>query len=212
MRKLYFLFILIGSYTINSCIKHEVIPAPTYSVDLSYSFSGVIDGQSIKFTADSVGYFCLPTQEKNLVSPPQLSSAIYYTTISSVLENASIKIGLGQISWDRTSGDDPSLDKFKSFFTSTGNAFPKYKDDCSSGFNVTYTDGNGSVYKSHENSINYQDVKFTNIKQDSDETGDYSKYSCTFNCYVYYDSGTPMTAGKDSLKIQMGKLKGWFKK
>jgi len=212
MRKLYFILFVLTSITVVSCIKHEIIPAPEYTVDLSYSFSGIIDGTKVNFTADSVGYVCTPTQEKNLVSPPQLSSAIFYTTISSQTEIASIQIGLGQISWDRTNGDDPSVDAFKSFFTQTSNAFPNYNDNCSSGFRVTYTDDNGAIYKSSEISTNYQDIKFTNIKQDSDATGDYSKYTCTFNCYVYYDSGTPMVTGKDSLKIQMGKLKGWFKK
>ncbi|MGC6434403.1 MAG: hypothetical protein ACON4M_09440 [Crocinitomicaceae bacterium] len=212
MRKIYLFLFVISGLIINSCIKHEIIPAPEYTVDLTYSFAGVIDGQNVSLSPDSAAYICNPTQEKNLVSPPQLSSAIYYSTISSSSATAAMEIGLGKIDWDRSGGDDPALNDFNDFFIATANAFPSYKDFCDPGFRVVYTDENGAIYKSSENSTQYQDVKFTNIKQDSDATGDYSKFTCTFNCYVYYDSGTAMQTGKDSLKIQMGKFKGWFKK
>ena len=75
-----------------------------------------------------------------------------------------------------------------------------------------FTDELGSVYTSRADSSTYKDVKFSNIRQDSDATGDYSKFTSTFNCYVYYESGTLPLAGKDSLKIQMGRLKGYFKR
>lgn len=212
MRFNYFFYVISSVVVLVSCIKHEVIPAPEHIVDLTYSFSGVIDNDSVKLSADNLDYICLPTQEKNLVSPPLLSSAIYYSNITSPLSSEGIKIGLGHISWDKSSGDDPSTSIFNTFFSSTQNTFPNYKDDCSSGFKVVYTDQNGVVYSSSETSVNYQDVKFSNIRQDSDGTGDYSKFSCTFNCYVYYESGPTPAPGKDSLKIQMGRLKGYFKK
>lgn len=212
MRFNYFFYVISSVVVLVSCIKHEVIPAPEHTVDLTYSFSGVIDNDSVKLSADNLDYICLPTQEKNLVSPPLLSSAIYYSNITSPLSSEGIKIGLGHISWDKSSGDDPSTSIFNTFFSSTQNTFPNYKDDCSSGFKVVYTDQNGVVYSSSETSVNYQDVKFSNIRQDSDGTGDYSKFSCTFNCYVYYESGPTPAPGKDSLKIQMGRLKGYFKK
>jgi hypothetical protein len=207
------IFCLISSgLVLFSCVKHEVIPAPEHTVDLTYSFSGVVDNDTISLSADNLDYTCLPTQEKNLVSPPLLSSAIYYSRISSTLSTQSIQIGLGEIQWDRTSGDDPVLSTFNTFFTGVSNAFPSYNDNCSSGFKVIYTDELGSVYTSRADSSTYKDVKFSNIRQDSDATGDYSKFTSTFNCYVYYESGTLPLQGKDSLKIQMGRLKGYFKR
>ena len=104
------------------------------------------------------------------------------------------------------------LSSFNTFFTGVANAFPSYNDNCSSGFKVIYTDELGSVYTSRADSSTYKDVKFSNIRQDSDATGDYSKFTSTFNCYVYYESGTLPLQGKDSLKIQMGRLKGYFKR
>ena len=212
MRFNYFFYFISSVAILVSCIKHEVIPAPEHTVDLSYSFTGVIENDTVTLSPDNLDYICLPTQEKNLVSPPQLSSAIYYSELSSPNTSETVKIGLGHIQWDKSIGDDPSLTTFNTFFSSTQNTFPNYKDDCSAGFKIIYTDQSGIVYSSSENSVNYQDVKFSNIRQDSDATGDYSKFSCTFNCYVYYESGPTPVQGRDSLKIQMGRLKGYFKK
>jgi len=207
----YFLCITLFAFLLG-CVKHEIIPAPEHEVELAYSFKGVIDNDTIEMTSEFSNYRCNPTQEKNLVTPPLLSSAIYYSEISSDLVFRKIKIGLGQIQWNKSAGDDPGLEAYNAFFSSTSNMFPLYKDNLSSGFKVTYTDENNIVYESSENSSEYKDVKFTNISQDSDASGDYSKFSCTLNCYVYYVSGNTPENGRDSLKIQMGKIKGYFKK
>jgi hypothetical protein len=212
MRFNYYFYSFLSLLFLTSCIKHEVIPAPEHIVDLSYSFTGVINNEDVKLSSENLNYICIPTQEKNLVSPPQLSSAIYYNEISSSLSLESIKIGLGHLQWDQSTGDSPSLSIFNAFFTNTTNIFPQYKDNCSPGFKVFYTDKNGITYVSKETILEYKDVKFSNNKQDSDATGDYSKFTCTFNCYVYYESGPTPDLGRDSLKIQMGRLKGYFKK
>ena len=213
MRLNRFFYLLFSGLILFSCIKHEVIPAPEHSVDLQYSFTATIDNDStVSLSSDNFNYICLPTQEKNLVSPPQLSTAIYYSNISSNSSSESIQIGLGDIRWDQSTGEDPALSTFNSFFTSSTNAFPPYNDNCSPGFRVIYTDSLGSIYSSKADSTTFKSVKFSNIRQDSDATGDYSKFTCSFDCYVYYDSGTTPQAGKDSLKIQMGKFKGYFKR
>jgi hypothetical protein len=78
------------------------------------------------------------------------------------------------------------------------------------GFEVTYTDNTSRVWLSKENNPVPQSVTFTNIKQQSDGSGDYSFFDCNFSCYVY--SLNPQTNLVDSLPIQNGKYHGWFKR
>ncbi len=196
-----------------SCIKHEIIPAPTPKVDLQCKFSGTVNGTSTEFIQNVSGYDCSSQNEINLLNPPAQSSEIYCAEMSSTTASTpSVKIRLGKISWTGAAQTDLPLTSFDGFFTSASNILPTYKDDCTNGFNVVYKDASGTIYASHEASTNFQDAKFTNIVQESDATGDYSKFVCTFNCYVYYQSGTNPAPGLDSIRIQNGQFKGWFKK
>ena len=87
---------------------------------------------------------------------------------------------------------------------------PVYTTGAASGFEVTYRDGLGNVWVSQQGSPNPQVVLFSNIKQESDATGDYSKFQCNFSCYVYRQE--PITLVWDSLPIQNAIFKGWFKR
>ena len=212
MKFKFIIFIVITLFTVFSCIKHEIIPAPTPTVTLTSKFSGIVNGVPVELNEGVSGYSCVPTQDKNLLTSPNLSSAIFYAEMFSSSEKKAFRIGLGKAFWDASSSNEPSLDIFKEFFTKPSNVLPTYKDDCSLGFNVRYTDVNGTIYTSRDTSTQFQNVKFSNISQESDATGDYSKFVCTFNCYVYYSSGPNPPVGLDSVKIQNGQLKGWFKK
>ena len=212
MKIKFLIFITITLFSIYSCIKHEVIPAPTPTVTLTSKFSGIVNGTPVEINDGVSGYTCTPTQDKNLLTSPNLSSAIFYAEMLSPTEKKAFRIGLGKAFWDASTSSEPSLDVFKAFFTTPSNVLPTYKDDCSQGFNVRYTDINGTIYTSRDSSKQFQNVKFTNISQESDGTGDYSKFTCTFNCYVYYASGPNPAIGLDSVKIQNGQFKGWFKK
>jgi hypothetical protein len=208
----FFTAIIITLLTITSCIKHEIVPAPTSTVSLTSKFSGLVNGVPVDLNEGISGYTCLPTQDKNLLSSPLLSSAIFYAEMFSVSEKKAFRIGLGKAFWDANTSSEPSLEIFNNFFIKPSSILPSYKDDCSQGFNVRYTDDNGTIYTSRDTSTQFQNVKFTNIAQESDATGDYCKFTCTFNCYVYYLSGPNPPIGLDSVKIQNGQLKGWFKK
>ncbi len=205
-------FTIITLFTVISCIKHEVIPAPTPKVTLTSKFSGIVNGIPVEINEGVSGYTCVPTQDKNLLTSPILSSAIFYAEMFSTSEKKAFRIGLGKAFWDASVSSEPSLDVFNEFFITPSNVLPTYKDDCAQGFNVRYTDASGTIYTSRDSSTQFQNVKFTNISQESDPTGDYSKFICTFNCYVYYSSGPNPPVGLDSIKIQNGQLKGWFKK
>jgi hypothetical protein len=195
-----------------SCVKHEVIPAPIKKVTLVSKFTGTINGVSIEYNEGVDNFTCIPTQDKNLLTSPSLSSAIYYSEILSTTYKNAIRIGLGKVNWDAGASSEPSLSTFNSFFTTSSNILPHYKDNCMPGFNVRYIDEMGTVYTSRDSSSQFQNVKFSNMAQDTDPDGDYSKFLCTFNCYVYYASGPAPAIGLDSIQIQNAQFKGWFKR
>ena len=87
---------------------------------------------------------------------------------------------------------------------------PTYSDGALTGFELTYTDASGNQWFSHQSSVNIQDVTFSDIAQESDSTGDYSKFICVFDCYVYKQDA--ITLAWDSLRVQATEMQGWFKK
>ncbi|MBL4861434.1 MAG: hypothetical protein JKY09_00240 [Crocinitomicaceae bacterium] len=194
----------ITSLVLGSCIKHEVIPPPVPSVDLNAHFYGVINGAETELTENVLGYANDSEKAKIILPPPSFSSAVYYSEMSSAQVATSIKVGVGSVSWDASLSTDPGLTSFNSFFQA--NANPGYSDNGASGFEVTYRDGFGAVWKSSENSVNVQNVQFSDIVQESDSTGDYSLFTCNFNCYAYsFDQS-------DSIKIEDALYEGWFKR
>lgn len=200
-----------------SCIKHEVIPAPVPMVDLYAHFIGDFttsqgSNTTIELTENVLGYSNKSEKAKVILPPPSFSSAVYYSEMSSSQAATMIKIGLGSIFWDAATESDPNLSLFNTFFTT--NDLPSYSNGGSAGFEVTYRDGYGSIWTSDQNSVNVQDVAFTNIEQDSDSTGDYSLFKCSFNCYVYrtYFDQILMTNVTDSVRIDNAVYSGWFKR
>lgn len=196
------------TFGLNSCIEHEVIPAPVPMVDLSCHFQGTVNGTDIELTENVVGYYCNTSKAKILLPPPSLSSAVYYSEILSAQTPLSIKVGLGSVMWDMSTASDPTLALFNTFHNTT--TTPTYSNSGATGFEVTYKDAMGTSWKSKETSTNFQDVTISDISQESDVDGDYSKFTCNFECYVYHTD--PITLVEDSLKIQAAEFKGWFKR
>jgi hypothetical protein len=188
------------SLGLNSCIEHEVIPAPVPMVDLSCHFQGTINGTDVELTENVLGYYCNTSKAKILLPPPSLSSAVYYSEILSAQTPISIKVGLGSVMWDMSTATDPTLALFNAFHTS--NTTPVFSNGGATGFEVTYKDATGTSWVS--------DVTFSSISQESDTAGDYSKFTCTFDCYVYHTN--PTTLVEDSINIQAATYKGWFKR
>lgn len=191
-----------------SCIEHEVIPAPEPSVELFCQFTGNINSTNVTFTQNVNGYYLNTTKAKILLPPPSLSSAVYYSEILSASATPSIKIGLGSVTWDASTTNEPTLTLFNNFHLNA--LTPAYSNSGTTGFEVTYKDGLGKIWVSQDNSVNFQNVTFSSILQESDASGDYSKFTCDFNCYVYRQDA--ITLLWDSLPIQGAKFKGWFKR
>lgn len=210
MKKVIALFVF-GSLFLAGCPKHEIIPAPTPKVSLESHFIGTINGTQVELTQNVDGYYLDATKVKVILPSPTPSKASYFADMKSSQNLVSIRVGLGSATFDASaSGGDPSLSVFNNFFTS--NTSPVYAASADGGFEVVYRDGSGAVWTS-DPAQSPQDVIFTNIVQESDGTGDYSKFTCTFNCNVYRNtvdqSGNPITL---QLPIQNAVLKGWFKR
>jgi hypothetical protein len=205
-------FILFGAIaltlSVTSCIEHEVIPAPVPTVDKYCHFEGLINGISTEFTENVSGYYCSGTKAKYILPAPAFSSAVYYSEMLSPTYPVSIRIGLGSLQWDAALSAEPSLSTFNDFHMN--NTTPAYSNSAANGFEVAYKDGSGLLWTSKQTSPNFQDVTLSAIKQGSDATGDYSRYVCTFNCYVYRQD--PVTLAWDSIRIQNAELKGFFKR
>lgn len=189
---------------LSSCIKHEVIPAPVPMVDLTAHFYGVVDGAEIELTENVLGYVNTSEKAKIILPPPSFSSAVYYSQMSSAEVATSIKVGLGSMNWDASIAPDPPLSTFNGFFLANDN--PTYSDNGMAGFEVIFRDGWGSEWTSSETSMNVQNVEFTGIIQESDSTGDYSLFTCYFDCYAYN------VTMDDSIKIEDAVYQGWFKR
>lgn len=203
-------------FVLASCIKHEVIPAPTPTVDLDASFSGTVNNTTTEFTTNVLDYENTSYKVKVIQPPGGNSTAVYYSEMQSPSQTQSIAIGLGSIIFDSGVAADPPLALFEPFFPA--NDAPAYSNNGASGFEVVYTDAASRVWKSNEAST-YPGAtaNFTGIHVESDESGDYSKFICTFDCYVYSlnpDSLAlmPPVAHVDSFLIEDGVYNGWFKR
>jgi hypothetical protein len=205
-----------------ACIKHEVIPAPTPQVDLYAHFFGVINNTDTEWTENVLGYANSSTKVKIVLPPGSTSTAVYYSTISSTQYTPRISIGLGSINFDSGVAADPTLIQFNAFFPP--NNLPNYSNGGSNGFEVVYTanhtglsGGTREWRSSSASSYADSSVAFTGIKQESDETGDYSKFICTFDCMVYSlhpDSLLLLVPvlHVDSLIIKDAVYEGWFRR
>ena len=195
----------------SSCIEHEVIPPPTPMVDLYAHFEGNINGTDVEWTENVNGYANISEKAKVILPPPSSSLAVYYSQMSSNQMIPSIKIAMGAIPWDASLSADPSLTQFNDFFLGYASPTdPAYSDGAMAGFEVTYRDAFGIEWTTSQTSVNPQSVSFTGITQESDETGDYTKFICSFDCWVYYTD--PLSGDTDSLEITNAIYQGWFRR
>lgn len=189
---------------LGSCIKHEVIPAPEHKANLKAYFNGNVNNSQTEFTENVVGYYGSPDKTQDIQPAGSTSSEVYLFTMRSDQATSSIQVGMGSLTWDQANASGPALDAFNNFFNT--NTSPSYSDGGTNGFFVTYKDNTGTLWTSSENSVNSQTVVFTNVSQESDPNGDYSKFTCNFSCWAYN------AAHDDSIHIQNAQLKGWFRR
>ena len=190
-----------------SCVEHEVVPPPTNNVDLNAHFEAYIDGNQVEFTQNVSGYKGYANNTPYINPSPTLSKMIFSSEMSSMSQPRSIKVSLGALEWDAALNLDPTKSMFADFHNLSASSNIVFSDLSMNGFMVEYVDETGQQWISMETSGSPQNVTFSNISQASDNNGDYSKFECNFNCYIYKNniSGPP-----DSMQIQSGKFTGWF--
>lgn len=212
---------LMGTLLISSCIKHEVIPAPEPEVDLDAHFEGLIGGSFIEYTENVDGYYGL--SELATQSASGISNAQYSFSMVSPSELTSIKISLGSLVWNDASGaTTPALNLFNTFFKS--NDIPLYSNLAVAGFEVTFRDASGLNWTSDEASpLQAVTIDPLSIVQESDASGDYSKFNMTFECPIYHvysvvDISVPATIPATmrdsiaSIQIDQASFRGWFQR
>ena len=210
--------LILGSFAILlsslfvACVKHEVIPKPADIVDLKVHFEGSINGTYVEYTDDVDGFNGETSETQLLLTSPVLSSVNYFCNMTSNIINRSLKIGMGSLYWDIGALDKPRVEEFNTFFTNIkGVTTIPYTSGAVDGFEVSYTDNFGKTWVSDPASVNPQSVEFTSIENDSDNTGDYSKFKVEFSCYLYrVVTQTPLAI--DSIRIDGGVFDGWFKR
>jgi hypothetical protein len=205
MKKIAYLF-LFGSVFLAGCPKHEIIPAPVPKVELSAHFTGVINGSNTELTEGVQGFFLEATKTKIILPSPNLSSAVYFADFKTDQSLVSLKVTLGSIFWDASLSSDPSLSQFNEFFTMPASLVPAYSAGAANGFEVIYRDGFGNIWKS--SSTDPGTVTFSDITQESDASGDYSKFTCQFDCVLYRTVGM----NTYTLAIEDAVCTGWFKR
>ncbi|MEX1192470.1 MAG: hypothetical protein WEA99_10895 [Brumimicrobium sp.] len=206
MKVFKYLTILLGFSVLFSCVEHEVIPPPKPEVELNSSFSALFQGSEYELIQDIDGYYCEPTQAKELLPTPQPSTVTYYSAIKSDAEMDYIQIGLGQLSFNADASIDPSLEQFTAFFNS--NTTPDFSLDAEEGVEIVFRDGSGNVWKTSEDSTEPQEFTFTSFNQESDESGDYMKFVANFSASLYDDIADP----EDTIVLENAVFEGHFKK
>jgi hypothetical protein len=186
-----------------SCIKHEVIPPPKPKVDLSSSFTADTSGFPLVYTKDVDGYFVEATNFRELQASPQLSNIVYYNTIRSTNYADLFRVSVGRAYWDAANGQFPSVSQFKLFFEGLSN--PNFSDDGINGIMLEWRDSSNKLWRTREASTQPQNFVFTSILQESDEIGDYVKFTSEFSAYLY------SLDGLDSIRFENGRYSSFFK-
>jgi hypothetical protein len=191
-----------------ACNKREIIPAPVQKVELESHFFGKINGTDLEFTEDVLGYTSSSTYDLQ-INALSLDSAVYYSTMSSPDQNRSITVGHGSIQFDANTASVPSLSQFNNFYNT--NLTPFFSNSGKNGFTIQYKDTQGRTWRSNQSGIlPSESVAYSNVRQESDANGDYSKFTVAFNTYVYYYDF--ILAELDSLAVTQAVYTGWYKR
>ncbi|MFA5575198.1 MAG: hypothetical protein WC994_09140 [Brumimicrobium sp.] len=210
MRLLANFSILIGVLLFTSCIKHEVIPAPTKLVDLPASFIGALDGATYEIIKDVDGYYCQADQSKILNPSPAMSTIIYHSTLRSDEKVDYMRLEIGSLKFNQDNGLDASLNDFDDFFTSE--LTRDFTDGAVDGVRIFFQDGDGKIWISDPSSPTNSFV-FTKLSQESDENGDYMKFTAKFNVTLLFDTDDVDHPNYGATRqIDAGIFQGFFKR
>lgn len=196
------------------CNKHEVIPPPVPMVELETHFVGRIDGTDLEIT-EFVNGFEGSSDADFEINASSIDRAAYYSSLTSSQTTQSVSIGHGSVFFDAGTASRPPLAQFNAFYNT--NLEPQVSGNAFDGFVFKYTDaGNREWTSDAMHILPTEDVIYSNVKQESDSTGDYNKFIVTFQTYIYrtYED-LPLNPGvflKDSMAVTNAVYKGWYKR
>lgn len=198
--------IIVTSMVSTSCIKHEVVPAPTPKIELSASFSASLGGSPYELINDVDGYYCEATQSKLINPTPQPSTVVYFSAIKSQQKLDYVQIGIGKLSFNAVTKSVPTLVAFTNYFKDMGPI--AFSNDALNGVQIIYRDGSGGVWFSDENMTDPQSFALTSVSQESDESGDYTVFTANFSASLVDNIAVPT----DTIRFDNAVFKGYFKR
>ena len=204
-----FTLLLFVGLIFSSCIEHEVIPAPETTVDLNAAFISFVNGTQVEFTQNVNGYGAVAMNAEDINPSPTPSHMTYGSKIKSIYNDQAIRVKFGTLDWDVSQNSYPTVSMFNDWLNTWSNTPVSFSDQGLSGIEIEYTDNLGVSWVSRESDLG-QTGTFVIKKQESDNTGDYSLFECTFSCLVWRIN--PQTNLDESLNIANGKITSWFKK
>jgi hypothetical protein len=202
-------FIVSISLLFSACIEHEVIPPPVNTVDLNCAFVGFVNGTQVEFTQNVNGYGAVSMNTEDINPSPTPSHITYGSKIKSIFNDQAIRVKFGTLDWDVSQNSYPTVSMFNDWLNVWANTPVSFSDQGLNGIEIEYTDNNGVSWVSRESDPG-QTATFVIKNQESDNTGDYSLFECTFSCLVWRIN--PQTNLNESVNIENGKITSWFKK
>jgi hypothetical protein len=179
------LVILISGGFLFSCIKHVVIPPPLPQVDLSATFVADTNGTQFGYATDVNGFYVQATNYREILSSPQPSNIKYFSAILSTNFTDLFKVSIGRDYWDAVNGPFPPVNQFRVYFESMRNVSLPFSDDANSGVMLEWRDANNQLWKTSASSPLPQSFVFTSVVQESDEEGDYVRFTANFSATFY---------------------------
>lgn len=175
--------VLLGGFSLFSCIKHEVIPPPLPKVDLTASFSADTNGTQITYIKGLSGFDIKATNYREILTPPQQSNITYFSSIESINLVEYFKVSIGRDFWNATSGAFPPVAQFRVYFESM--LAIAFSNNASTGVSLEWRDANNQLWKSKEDSPFLQSFAFASVSQETDESGDYLKFIAVFTATLF---------------------------
>lgn len=177
------ILVLLGGFSLFSCIKHVVIPPPLPMVELNASFLADTNGVQLSYIKGLNGFDIKATNYREILTPPQASNIKYFCSMESTSLVEYFKVSIGRDYWNAQSGPFPAVNQFKVFFESLTNV--PFSDDANAGVVLEWRDANNQVWKTKADSAFPQSFNFVSVSQESDENGDYLKFNAVFTATFY---------------------------
>lgn len=190
----------------SSCIEHEVIPPPKPVVELESSFQATIEGVNYSLFENVNGTFSESTKAKEILPTPQPSTATYFSTMKSLQQLDLIQLGMGKLLFNADIDADPSKEQFETYFLANVN--PNFSQNAVNGIEIIFRDNAGNVWYSNPASPDIQSFTYSILMLESDEMGDYMKFTANFSCTLFNDIAAPTA----SISVQNAVYKAYFKR